>query len=207
MMIVVCLIIAYVLGSIPSAYYAGKWIKGVDLRTVGSGNLGFTNAWRVLGPTKSIPVLLVDAIKGIPAILFAYQFYPQNDYLAIGAGLLAILGHSWSLFLGFRGGGKGVAVSIGVFLILTPICFLTAFAVFLPTLLLTRYMSLASILGAITLVAAGTLFLVMDWAVKPSPEIYGFMIFAALLVIVRHHSNIKRLLRGEEHKFGKTEEA
>ncbi len=207
MMIVVCLIIAYVLGSFPTAYYAGKWIKGVDLRTVGSGNLGFTNAWRVLGPTKSVPVLLIDAIKGVPGILFAYQFYPQNDYLAIGAGLLAILGHSCSLFLGFRGGGKGVAVSIGVFLTLTPICFLAAFAVFLPTLLLTRYMSLASILGAITLVAAGTLFLIMDREIKPSPEIYGFMIFAALLVIIRHHSNIKRLLRGEEHKFGKTEEA
>ncbi|MDX9754477.1 MAG: glycerol-3-phosphate 1-O-acyltransferase PlsY [bacterium] len=196
------ILIAYVLGSIPSAYYAGRWIKGIDLRTCGSGNLGFTNAWRTLGAKWSIPVLLFDIGKGVAAVLLAFWLAPGSDGTAILAGLVAILGHNWTIFLGFKGGGKGVACSAGVFLTLMPYPFLITFVLFLLILTTTRYMSLASIVGALALVCSGTVFRWLQWGTAPSTAIYLFSIFAALLIILKHLSNIKRLLQGTEPKLG-----
>lgn len=192
---------AYILGSIPSAYYAVKWLKGVDLRTVGSGNLGYTNAGRVLGYGWAAPVLLFDILKGALAVLLARWIFPGEEYFAIAAGLAAILGHTWTIFLGFKGGGKGVAVSAGVFSALSPIPFAIAFVLFLITLATTRYMSIGSIVGAASLVAAGGFLLAIGGSFAPSWEVFIFSSIAALLIIVRHHSNIRRLLRGEEPKL------
>ncbi len=210
------IVIAYMLGSVPSAYYAGKWIKGVDLRTAGSGNLGFTNALRVLGLKWSIPVLLFDVLKGAAAIFIAFQLtsFPINfvteisyeeaqykDYVIVFSGLVAIIGHNWTIFLGFKGGGKGVATSAGVFLALTPIPFFITLAVFLVILFSSRYMSLASILGAVTLAVSCYGLFFLDSTFAPNKVTLGFVFIAALLVIIRHTGNMKRLLAGTENKF------
>ncbi len=199
---ILCLLLAYGLGSIPSAYFAGKWIKGVDLRQVGSGNLGFTNATRVLGWKLSLPVLLFDLLKGIPGILLARHLTPDYEILAVLAGMLAILGHNWTFFLRFQGGGKGIAVSAGVFLTLAPYCTLIALATFGFILATTKYMSLASISGALALPLSAYLFRSLDYPFAPTPATLIFIIIASALAIFRHRANIRRLLQGEEHKIG-----
>lgn len=206
MNIAITILIAYMLGSIPAAYYAGKWVKGIDLRECGSGNLGFTNAWRNLGVKWSIPVLIFDIAKGALSVLIAYQIVPGSDWVAILAGLVAILGHNWTIFLGFKGGGKGVAASAGVFWALMPLPFLITLLLFLVVLFTTRIMSLASITGALTLVLSATVFRVMEFSSAPSAEIYLFSIMAAVMIIVKHKSNIERLLQGTEPKLGEKKE-
>lgn len=223
MMSYIAIITAYLLGSIPSAYYAGKWVKGIDLRTVGSGNLGFTNALRILGLKWSIPVLLFDILKGSAAVCIACywismpdgSFFPSSNifsdpyklhiptfqFTMVMCGLAAILGHNWTLFLGFKGGGKGVATSAGVFLALTPIPFLITFIVFLSVLFTTKYMSLASLTGAVVLVITTWGFYWYQSTLSQNFVIAGFVFIAALLVIIRHISNIKRLIAGTENKF------
>ncbi len=203
---VVLLLLAYLLGSIPSAYLAGKWGKGIDLRKVGSGNLGFTNALRALGVKWSVPVLLFDVLKGYVAVWLAQTYSPGHELFVIVCGLVAILGHNWTIFLGFKGGGKGVAASAGVFFALTPICFAIALAAFLVILITTRYMSLASMTLGITLAGAGTCFRWAGSDLAPSIEVYIFSVIAAVLIVIRHQSNIKRLMTGTEKKFGAKEE-
>ncbi len=202
------LIIAYLLGSIPSAYYMGKWAKGVDLRTVGSGNLGFTNAWRVLGLWMSLPVFAFDIGKGAAAVIIARMLVPNVEWLAIAAGLVAILGHNWTIFLGFKGGGKGVAASAGVFAALTPVPFAITFTLFLIILFTTRYMSIASISGAVILVGCIFVALWMKNEYAPSVEVAIFATIAATMVIIKHKTNILRLWAGTEPRIGqpKTEE-
>lgn len=206
MNLLMALLIAYLLGSIPSAYYAGKWGKGIDLRTVGSGNLGFTNAWRNLGPKWSIPVLLFDIGKGAAAVLIAKALLPGMELLPIFCGLVAILGHSWTIFLGFKGGGKGVATSAGVFLALTPVPMLITAIVFLAVLYTTRYMSLASIAGALALVISGWMFRIFNIDAAPSLPVFLFSLAVAALIIIKHRSNIQRLLNGTEPKLGKKQQ-
>ncbi|MBN2327113.1 MAG: glycerol-3-phosphate 1-O-acyltransferase PlsY [Candidatus Omnitrophica bacterium] len=202
----ICLLIAYLVGSIPFAFYAVKWSKGIDLRQVGSGNLGYTNAARILGYSWAAPVLLLDIIKGIAAVMAARWLAPGQEMIAIAAGLLSILGHTWTIFLKFHGGGKGVATSAGVFAALTPASFAIALTSFILTLAATRIMSLGSIIGAVALVAAGGILISIDSSMAPSWEVFLFSIVAALLVIFRHRSNIGRLLRGEEPKLGAPKE-
>lgn len=195
------LLAGYLLGAIPSAYWAGRLGRGIDLREHGSGNIGFTNAWRVLGPAWSIPVLIVDIGKGVLAVLLAMALAPDSIWAAVGAGLLAIIGHTFTIFLGFRGGGKGVATSAGVFLALMPIPFGITAAVFLAILFSTRLMSLASITGAITLVGAGGVLRLMDSSYQPEPLVFWTSVAAAILLIIKHHSNIKRLMQGDEPRM------
>ncbi|MGC9326599.1 MAG: glycerol-3-phosphate 1-O-acyltransferase PlsY [Candidatus Hinthialibacter sp.] len=202
----ICLLTAYLVGSIPFAYYAVQWTKGIDLREVGSGNVGYTNAARILGYTRAAPVLLLDIAKGIAAVWAARWLAPGQEIIAITAGLLSILGHTWTIFLKFHGGGKGVATSAGVFAALTPAPFAIALASFLVTLAATRIMSLGSIVGSAALVAAGGIFIGMESSMAPSWEVFLFSIAAASLVIIRHRSNIGRLLRGEEPKLGASKE-
>ncbi len=196
-----CIIAAYLLGSIPFAYLAGRWAKGIDLRTVGSGNLGFTNAWRTLGPKWSLPVLLFDVLKGAVAVWLAQGLRPDNELLAILCGLIAIMGHNWTIYLGFRGGGKGVAATAGVFLALTPISFLLALLVFLSTLYLTRIMSVSSILLAISLVFAQLGLRIIQSTHAPSDAVFYVSILVASIIVIRHRSNIRRLWNGTETKF------
>lgn len=203
MTMILALVIAYLLGSIPSAYYMGKWVKGVDLRTVGSGNLGFTNAWRVLGLWMSLPVFAFDIGKGAAAVLVARALAPEMDWLAIAAGLAAILGHNWTIFLGFKGGGKGVAASAGVFAALTPVPFAITFTLFLIILFTTKYMSIASISGAVILVTCIYAAHAMNSIYAPSTEVTAFATIAATLLIIKHKSNIQRLCAGTEPRIGR----
>ena len=200
------LLIAYLLGSVPSAYYAGKWVKGIDLRECGSGNLGFTNAWRNLGALWSLPVLVFDISKGCVAVYLAKWLVPGNDYMAITAGMVAILGHNWTIFLGFKGGGKGVACSAGVFLALMPAPFFVTLVVFIAVLFTTRIMSIASITGATTLVACGAVLRGLHWPSAPSTAIYIFSILVAVMIIAKHKSNIERLMQGTEPTLGPKKE-
>ncbi len=197
----VALALSYLMGSMPFAYLAGK-AKGIDLRTVGSGNLGATNVLRTLGWKWAAPVFLADALKGaIPAGLFPWFINTQHaDSWAVAYGVAAIAGHAKPIFLLFRGGGKGVATSAGVFVALTPKATLAGLLVFGLALKLTGYVSLGSLLGALTLPigvaltqGVGSLFF---W---PSVVIAAFVFWT-------HRANIGRLRRGEEHSFKKKAE-
>jgi glycerol-3-phosphate acyltransferase PlsY len=185
---------AYLAGAIPTSYILGKMLKGIDIREHGSGNAGATNVFRVLGPAPAVVTLLVDALKGyIPVALTLQHFDVQ---VCAVVGLCAIVGHIWSVFLKFRG-GKGVATAAGVFLALLPEPTLFAVGVFTLVLLFTRYVSLGSILAAVTLVT-------YTWLRNEPLLLSVLATVAGLLIIFRHRSNIVKLIRGEENRFGKT---
>ena len=192
------LAVAYLLGSIPAAYIAGKVTRGIDLREHGSGNLGATNAYRVLGAKIASVVMAFDAAKGaIPVLLFPRLMDTAHpDLWAIAYGVAAIVGHVRPIFLLWKGGGKGVATASGVFLGLAWLPTLLAFAVWLAVLLRSGYVSLASLCAAVVLPVA----LLFTEGLK-SPH---FAVAASVGVFVfwSHRANIERLRRGEEHRFG-----
>lgn len=192
------LALAYLMGSFPSAYLAGK-SKGIDLRTVGSGNLGATNVLRTLGWAWAAPVFLADALKGaIPAGLLPWFIETQvSDRWAIAYGVAAILGHAKPVFLLFRGGGKGVATSAGVFLALAPVATAGVLVLFGVVVWLTGYVSLGSIAAA----AALPVLVALTQGVRslffvPAVLVAGFVVWA-------HRANIQRLRAGTEHSFKK----
>jgi glycerol-3-phosphate acyltransferase PlsY len=184
-------LVGYVLGSCPFGYWAGR-LRGVDLRTEGSGNIGGTNAIRVLGPRIGVPALLLDIAKGAAAVLIASQLGGTGTEVLAAAA--AMLGHTRSLFLGFRGGGKAVASGAGAMLALAPEVTLPVAVVWIAVSLLTRYISVASIVSALALVA-GVLLSGQPW------PIVAFAVFGAAVVIWRHRSNIARLRAGTEHRL------
>jgi acyl phosphate:glycerol-3-phosphate acyltransferase len=190
---------AYLLGSIPSAYIAGKLLKGIDLRQHGSGNLGATNVYRVLGAKVAIAVLLFDTAKGaVPVWLFSRSVpADQRIWWAIAFGVAAILGHVRSAFLGWKGGGKGVATAGGVFLALAPAAMLAALGAWLVVAVSTGYVSLASLTAATVLPIA----LVVTKGVR-SP-LTALAALVAAFVFWTHRANIGRLRRGEESRFGR----
>jgi len=195
-------VLSYVLGSIPAAYIAGRW-RGVDLRKHGSGNLGATNVFRVLGAKTGIAVFMFDMAKGaLPVLLFSRWTslgpWPFTTTLAIqvACGIAAIAGHVRPVFLKFGKGGKGVATAAGVFLGLAPIPATNAFATFAAVLLATGYVSLGSLSAAIILPVAVYL------TTGASPLLF-VAIVVALFVFWTHRANIVRLRRGEEHRFGR----
>lgn len=191
-------VLSYLLGSIPSAYLAGK-ARGIDLRTVGSGNLGATNVLRTLGWAWAAPVFAVDAFKGfVPAFLVPYFIETQHaDWWAIANGAAAIAGHAKPIFLLWRGGGKGVATGAGVFLGLAPLAVLITTAIFAVTVYASGYVSLGSLLAAAALPPAVALTQgvgsVFFW---PSVVIAAFVWWT-------HRANLGRLRRGEESSFRK----
>ncbi|HOL18089.1 MAG TPA: glycerol-3-phosphate 1-O-acyltransferase PlsY [Bacillota bacterium] len=192
-MIYPVLIISYLLGAVPFGYILTKVIKKVDIRRYGSGNIGATNVLRLLGWRVALPVFLLDAAKGAGAVFIARAFGGQ-DSVQLAAALAALIGHSFPVFLGFRG-GKGAATGLGALLPLggwvTPILLLIAGTV----IAVTRYVSLGSILGALSL---PLLFYLFGFG----PYYIYFGAAMALLVILRHHANIARLLNGTESKLG-----
>ncbi|MDQ2930810.1 MAG: glycerol-3-phosphate 1-O-acyltransferase PlsY [Gemmatimonadota bacterium] len=191
------LLISYVAGSIPFAYLAGKLFRGIDLREHGSGNLGATNVFRVMGWKIASVVMLLDMAKGaLPVLLLPPRFAPSDPVLwAIAFGVAAILGHVKSIFLLLRGGGKGVATAGGVFLALAPLPSLISLSVFALVLWLSGYVSLASLTSAVTLTIA-----VMIMYGLTSPIAIAC---AAITIFVfwTHRANIGRLRRGEENRF------
>lgn len=193
------LLLGYLLGSIPFAYIAGKVARGIDLRQHGSGNLGATNVYRTLGAKVASVVFVLDTLKGALPVLavLQYAFGPHLDLWAIAAGVAAIVGHAKPIFLLWKGGGKGVATAGGVFLALAPIPTLASMATFIVVVLLSGYVSVASLTAAVVLpvVLAGT-------SGMRSP-LFVVSVVIALFVFWTHRANIGRLRRGEEHRFGK----
>jgi glycerol-3-phosphate acyltransferase PlsY len=193
---------AYLLGSIPTGFLVAK-AKGIDIRSVGSGNIGATNAMRVLGKPAGIFVLLVDAAKGFVACFLAFLFCAfcfgkdgDFEYFTVIAGIFAVLGHNYTCWLKFKG-GKGIATTAGVYLALAPWPLLIALVVFFLAAALTRYMSVGSIAGAIALPAA-------VWISQPHNYFLGVVTTAlGALAIYKHKSNIQRLMAGTENRLGK----
>jgi acyl phosphate:glycerol-3-phosphate acyltransferase len=186
---VVLVIAAYVGGSLPWGYWAGR-MAGIDIRTQGSGNTGATNVWRVLGPRYGLPVLLLDVAKGFVPTLIGLHMAGAGT--AVLAGSAAVIGHAFPIFLGF-GGGKGVATAGGVVIALTPVLAVVLAIVLVAVLWLFRYVSLASMVVAV-LYPIGCIVTGEPWPVV------AFGLLAAAGILVRHRTNIRRLLQGTEAK-------
>jgi glycerol-3-phosphate acyltransferase PlsY len=184
-------VIAYLIGSFPTGYLLAR-SRGVDLFRHGSGNIGATNVWRVLGPVFGLIALAGDVGKGAVAVYLGSR---AGHWPAVVAGACVLAGHSWSLFLRFRG-GKMIATALGVFLMLTPKAALSAFALWAAVFGLSRYVSLASI------IAVGSLPVLIGVFSYPGSHIL-FGLLVAGVAIYRHRSNIQRLLNGTEHRFGR----
>ena len=189
----------YLLGSIPFGYLIGRVRAGVDVRALGSGNVGATNVMRTVGKLPALFVLFLDLAKGALPVWIAIGMHAPPAALG-GVALAAVLGHVFSVFLGFRG-GKGVATAIGAFLPIVPIPTLATVTVFLVVLWWKRYVSLASVMAVASFPAALILFNQAGWlAATPTPIVLSATI-AALVIIVRHLENIQRLLSGEESRL------
>ena len=203
---VIAVIAAYLLGSIPTAVWMGRAFHGIDVREHGSGNAGTTNTIRVLGWKTGIPVLVIDMAKGwlaamLPVFLkIAPPGSAQMTNLQIMTGLIAILGHIFPLYAGFRG-GKGVATVAGAMLAIHPFLTLACFGVFLIVLLLTGIVSVSSI-------SMGIAFPVFLFTLFDTPSLLFkiFSVFVAVALLITHRNNIKRLLKGEEKKLFRKKE-
>jgi glycerol-3-phosphate acyltransferase PlsY len=198
------LVLAYLAGSIPAAYIAGKVTRGIDLRQHGSGNLGATNVYRVLGAKVAVAVLLFDAAKGAVPVLWFPRLLPPRvtepstlTLWAIAFGVVAILGHVRPVFLLWKGGGTGVATASGVFGALAPAAIGIVLVVWLGVLVVSGYMSLASLAGATVLPIA--IAIIGD---IHSP-LFVVSVLVAVFVFWTHRANIGRLRRGEEPRFGR----
>ena len=191
------LLLGYLLGSLPSGYLAGRWYKGIDLRTCGSGSTGATNVLRNVGKGQALVVFLVDVAKGAAAVLLANaltQNNPLNDWIQVLAGLAALAGHIWPVWLGFKG-GKAVATGFGMFLGLAWPVGLACFGVFMAVFSVSRIVSLASVIAALSL----PLLMV---AGSDSTANVVVALVALLLVLWRHRSNLQRLINGSEPQVG-----
>jgi acyl phosphate:glycerol-3-phosphate acyltransferase len=187
------LVVAYLLGAFPTSYVAGR-SRGIDLRQHGSGNLGATNAFRILGWQAAVPIFMLDVAKGyVPAFFFARWDGSDTALLALAYGAAAIVGHVFSIFVRFRG-GKGVATAAGVFLAFAPLAVLIGLGLWLVLVAATGYVSVASIAAAASL----PLLLLLTGAAL---EVLALATVIAVFVIYAHRSNIGRLVRGEEHRF------
>lgn len=186
------LLAAYLLGAIPTAFIIGKRIGGIDIREHGSGNVGTTNAFRVLGKGPGIIVLLIDIFKGYVAV--ALCLLVGGPDLGLLGAIIAMVGHSWTVFLKFKG-GKGVATGAGAFFALMPKVVLAAIIIFVVLIYFTRYVSVGSIFAALSVPIFTYIF-----QEKTIYKVFG--LFAALVVIFRHIPNIKRLIQGTESKIG-----
>ena len=196
-------LLSYLMGSVPAGYIAGRF-AGIDIRRVGSGNVGATNVLRALGKPYGYAVFLFDFFKGIGAvwisILIINAAHPGNqesELVGIMAGVLCVLGHTYPVWLGFKG-GKGVATSVGVLFGLMPAAALTVLAVWFVTFQATKYVSVASIVAAVALpVTAG----VMVHFEKAGMPLVYFCACLAVVIVWRHRSNVSRLMKGTEPSF------
>ena len=188
---------SYLLGSLPTSWIVVKLVKGQDLRKLGSGNLGATNLFRQLGWRWALPAALIDVAKGIVPVLVFGPRAGGGDLMALALGVTAVLGHVFSLFVNFKG-GKGVATGAGVLLGLAPWAALVAIVIWAVVVKVTGYVSLGSIVAAAALVPA-------LWLIYPAKRdlVLPFALLAAMIVLL-HRANIQRLLKGTEHRFGRT---
>ena len=196
----VFILLAYLLGSIPTSVWVGKAFFNIDVREFGSGNAGATNTIRVLGKKAGIPVLIIDILKGVAAVMLAYvSDFPTNSTpfvnYQIALGIAAVIGHIFPVMAGFRG-GKGVATLLGVCLAIVPQIAGLAVIVFLLVLLTTQYVSLSSM-------SAGLSFPIILLTLFPGKPVslVAFSIIVAILLIITHKKNIQKLLNKQESKF------
>lgn len=199
-LIAVLILLAYLVGSVPTAVWIGKRFYGIDVREFGSGNAGATNTFRVLGRKAGIPVLIIDIIKGTCAVALAhFSAYkmgsPEFINLQLGLGVAALVGHIFPVFAGFRG-GKGVATILGIVICILPIATCISLLVFLLVLFTSRIVSLSSMLAGVSFPLI--LILVLG---NTNPVLTTFSIVVALLLIITHRKNIKRLLNRQESKI------
>lgn len=196
MLSIITIVVGYLLGSISFSYLFGKWIKGIDIRKHGSGNAGATNTLRVLGKGPAILVLLLDALKGVVAVLLGVWAAPGTDdiWVRVLCGLAAIIGHNWPVYFGFRG-GKGIATTVGV---MATLCFLPTLIAGLTAIVIiaiTRFVSL----GSLILTA---LLPILIWGMdRPLPDLWMSILLCAF-AILRHRTNIVKLIQGKENKLG-----
>ena len=185
-------VLGHVCGSVPSGLWLVQVFHGIDIRNYGSKNIGTTNVFRIVGPKTAVLVLIADAFKGILAVgIMSYFFH--NPLLDVVTALGALLGHNYSLFLGFKG-GKGVATALGLLIFMMPKVAVASFGIWLVCVLLTRYVSLGSIMAAIFTPP-------LAWYLGyPSAHVI-FSVVAAFFVVLRHKENIHRLLTGTESKI------
>ena len=196
---IVFLILSYMIGSVPFSIIAGKLLKGIDVREYGSGNAGATNTFRVLGKKAGIPVLLLDVLKGYLAVNLVWytSYVPSTEIyinLQLTFGIAAVLGHVFPIYVGFRG-GKGVATLLGFMLAVFPEAALISIAVFVLTLLFSKYVSLSSIFAGLFF-PFGVYYLSENLV----PTMMIFAVFVPILLIATHQRNIERLVRGDENK-------
>jgi glycerol-3-phosphate acyltransferase PlsY len=191
------IVLAYAIGSIPFGYLVVQVKKGIDVRSVGSGNIGATNVWRAVGRSGALLTLFLDAAKGYCAVWFADSYTSHKPSLIAITAIAVLLGHVFPFYLRFRG-GKGVATCLGIFLYLAAIPLLCTLGVFIAVVLLWRYVSLGSIVAA-------AVFPVFYFLVPPSHSSSWWttmaVCFCSVLIIAKHRENIRRLLDGAEHKF------
>lgn len=197
--------LAYLCGSLPFGLLIARTVAGIDIRQQGSGNIGATNVSRVLGAKWGITALLLDALKGLLPVLLIPRFFAESGtgwfvLLQVLAGVATVVGHMFPVWLKFRG-GKGVATSLGVVVVLTPFGSLAAFGGFALCMLASRIVALSSIVAALVF-AVGQMFILQPnpFAVEKLP-ISAFSLAVPALIVVQHRSNIRRLMRGEEKKF------
>ncbi|MFW5787810.1 MAG: glycerol-3-phosphate 1-O-acyltransferase PlsY [Halanaerobiales bacterium] len=195
MKIVLFSIIAYLLGSIPSGYLMASNLKNIDLRDIGSGNVGATNVARALGLKAGLFVAILDILKGFVAVRIARVFLPADIsiFVIFIIGLLAIAGHNWSIFLNFSG-GKGVATTIGVVLEILPVSFFIFIICWITLTVLTRYVSLGSLVGAVSLPISG-------YIITNDMIYLLYLLLLTITIFITHKENIIRLKRGNENRM------
>lgn len=207
------IILSYLIGSIPTSIIVSKAAKGIDIREHGSGNAGGTNVMRVLGWKHGLLVILLDALKGVLAVVVVARLHygtmpfqnltPFDDFtlVQIIAGISAVIGHIWTVFAGFKG-GKGIATALGMLLMIVTVDILIALGVFIIVVVISRYVSLGSLAGAVSVPV--TLFIrenVFHVNIPNYNTLLPFLILLAFLVIFTHRKNVVRLLNGSENKI------
>lgn len=198
--IIISLLLAYILGSIPTAVWIGKAFYDIDVREYGSGNAGATNTFRVLGKKAGIPVLIIDCFKGFGAVSLVYFFAEEpistDEFVnyQLGLGIAAVVGHIFPVFAGFRG-GKGIATLLGIMLAIHHEGALLSMLIFLVVFAITRFVSLGSMTAALCFP-----FIIVLVYKTTVPSLIVFSMFIAILVLITHQKNIERLIRREESK-------
>jgi acyl phosphate:glycerol-3-phosphate acyltransferase len=202
MNIALMIILAYLAGSIPTAIIMGKMLKGIDIREHGSKNAGGTNALRILGVKAGITTMLIDIFKGFAATYWISRLGDgEASVMMLISGIAAILGHTYTIFAGFKG-GKGVGTAAGMLIAMFPLAVPVCLLVFILALIFTGYVSLGSILAAITLPLVLTLFKFI-YEMDVANALYYFSLIIPLFIIYTHRSNVQRLFKGSENRFEK----
>lgn len=196
----VLVVSAYLIGSISFSLLVVHLLRRVDLRTVGSGNPGATNVLRAAGRWPALAVLMLDIAKGLVPVQLAKRLEASPTVVA-GVALAAVLGHVYPIYFGFRG-GKGVATGFGAFLGLFPLAAGAALAVWIAAVLVTRYVSLASLLGAAAVPIAAWGMGRLGWSSAPQPSALALATATLVVIFLRHRSNLQRLLAGDERRLG-----